>query len=182
MSVKIFGVANPKIAFPDLTVDYSASGLATDVVVNTKYKLLDPVRKVHESALTGRRHLIHKGNYAEFTLDVINAGRAGFDFQQHLADILDAGVGQTVTFYPNTDSNQAFECLVIEVVPYYVQNDFVEDAYRIVLMSIGYVAINTADDLPETYAYWVDETGSRIVDEAGNHIVLRQNSYEPPNG
>jgi hypothetical protein len=173
MSVKIFGNELPVLVFSNLAVDYNE--LENQLHITGKMTLRDAQTSVKTSILTGRRHIVHKGSYAAVELTVILPTGSTWAFDEHLAALL-AREGESVTVYPNRDSNQAWIGHLLAVKPFYYDDDSAYHAYLLTVQSDDYAPINLSDTLPDEIAHAVDQDGDRLVDHDGNSIVFRYDS------
>ncbi len=133
--MSIFGVGFPAIWDEDDSHVITLTPTDT-LAANSRYEagyVMDNV--VHVSVLTGKRRIVSKGRYWECTMFVNNIASKS-DFDTYYKALL----GTVVTVYPHRDvTSVTFNCIVEEVLPYYVNNFVYHDACRIKLRSESYV-------------------------------------------
>lgn len=172
---RLEGVITRNAGAGSFQVDFNTTSGA--IVLSSKYVFSDPVQNVHTSVLTGRRHVDHRGSHARFEVTVVSTGVGLFD--AHLAFMLtNLSPGTECIFQPNADSWQQFTCLVLEVEPFCLNDEFHHDAYKITLISRDFVTINTADILEPGEHAICDHTGDALVAHDGDPIVAETGDIE----
>ena len=139
----IWGEDKPKIITETTTINYNI-GDENRLIIKRDYEFQKREGLERTSVMTGARKYKYKGDYSEFTLDVIcPAGITTEEFSTHWAQIqYYLKEGAIVTFYPHADNSFNVSCYVTDLKPYYWKNSFMHDAYQVVFKSAAYKELN----------------------------------------